>query len=417
MSVGFRAATCVGEEHRLAFLPGSEGEVGCHLRVGWNTIPVERGDEFLSSSWRTLLRLKNISLFRGPVESCDLKKNMIGPTNFLGTLTEIDKKAYTIAINECGLPLFSEGDASAALAAKELQRPDKEEIHSLSKGCWEWKSGKERENRDLIHSFLSDEGINTLTPDPGVMLLDCKEIVLKPFDARSFDLSAFGAKLVKNDEPFTLVAEKEDIMDVVIYRFGEGYANHVVEEGCGLFLETHNFTQIMTPVTPSAGGFITLGKKSEAGELELIGVKVPYGYSIIINKGAIHGDATFTGDYAMAMTVDHTTMRTADVVFLKERESKSNVRIAMPSGDEGHEEAPHNYPELLPISYPYGDSPCKEELREQAWVSIGRIKLPGSARTSIVLDPSSRACWHYGCKKPAGEIESLFWGILKGIFS
>ncbi len=108
-----------------------------------------------------------------------------------------------------------------------------------------------------------------------------------------------------------------------------------VEERNGIFLETHNFTQIMSPMTPDSGGFITLGRWNNKGQLELIGVQVPFGYSIIVEKGAIHGGATFTGSYLMAMTVNHHTMGTADVLHLKDYQGK-NVSLTIPSSEHTH---------------------------------------------------------------------------------
>jgi hypothetical protein len=64
------------------------------------------------------------------------------------------------------------------------------------------------------------------------------------------------------------------------------------------------------------GGFAMVGKE-EDGVLELVGVAVPYGYTLLVDSRAIHGDSTMTGLYMMAMTGHHGAMATADTVFMK----------------------------------------------------------------------------------------------------
>jgi hypothetical protein len=169
-----------------------------------------------------------------------------------------------------------------------------------------------------------------LVKPTGVLEIDAGQLSLQAFDATAFDLSPFGARMVKNDQPFSIVKEKEDPMEAVTYLFNEHYATAQVENQVGLFLETHAFSQTMTPLTKDCGGYVMLARRQDDAETyEVIAVQIPYGYTLIVSKGAIHGDTTLKGKYMMCMTANHKTMATADVVFLKSRYTKENLRVAL----------------------------------------------------------------------------------------
>jgi len=100
--------------------------------------------------------------------------------------------------------------------------------------------------------------------------------------------------------------------------------------GSGVFIERHEFIQSITPLSPSCGGFVILGREIEANELgkkclELIACAIPFGFTLLVDVGAIHGDSTLTGEFMMAMTGNHKAMKTADTVFLKHRSTRRNV--------------------------------------------------------------------------------------------
>ena len=61
--------------------------------------------------------------------------------------------------------------------------------------------------------------------------------------------------------------------------------------------------------------------------LELIACPVPFGFTLLVDVGSIHGDSTLTGLYMMAMTGNHHAMSTADTVYLKHRETRGNVLV------------------------------------------------------------------------------------------
>ena len=325
-----RAATRT-ETQRLLCLRGDDGTHACRLADGWSTAPGLANSSRAVLATRTIARLNNIAVFRNVPKDSGLSTSMIGPNHYLGVLDDIHKYALTIRYTLGGMPYF-------------VQEPGRSEQPALSNpvplscrfSCDSalWLSDKLKSNKAVIDgqaALLRPE--QSLTEDLGLLVFvtDDEVISLPQFDARQYDLSPFGARLVKNDQPFRITTAAEDPMDVVTYHFGPDYANTLVQQGAGLFLETHDFTQIISPVTRDSGGFVTLGRWEERGRLELIGVRVPYGYSIIISKGAIHGDATFSGSYLMAMTVNHHTMATADVVLLKNKSGK-NMDVTLDSG-------------------------------------------------------------------------------------
>lgn len=327
--LGPRASTRT-ETQRLLCLRGDDGTHACRLADGWSTVPDLVNGSRAVLATRTIVRLNGITVFRNGPEDSGLSTSMIGPNHYLGVLDATHKCAFTLRYTADGFPYFVREPGRPEQSVPRNPVP-----HSCRFTCDSafWLSGKLKSNRSVIDgqaALLRPE--QSLTEDLGLLVFvtDDEVISLPQFDARRYDLSPFGARLVKNDQPFRITNAAEDPMDVVTYHFGPDYAKTLVQQGAGLFLETHDFTQIMSPVTRDSGGFITLGRW-ERGNLELIGVRVPYGYSIIVSKGAVHGDATFSGSYLMAMTVNHHTMATADVVLLKNRSGK-NMGVRLDGG-------------------------------------------------------------------------------------
>lgn len=151
-------------------------------------------------------------------------------------------------------------------------------------------------------------------------------------------------------------------------------------KGNGVFIERHDFIQSITPMLPSCHGYVLLGRmipseeetkremgeedeeivieseeKKEKGEgkrrgdksrrgdertketLELIAVRIPYGYTLLVEPQCIHGDSTLIGMYVMAMTGKHTAMGTADTVYCKESQHKKNVKVIFTEEEEARE--------------------------------------------------------------------------------
>ncbi|WP_133405596.1 hypothetical protein [Parashewanella tropica] len=385
---------------RFLHLKGHLGNFVVQLADGWKTTPSYGKSGLLINSTRAHYRMTNIAVYRGKASDLTLSQVMVGPNHYFGSLIDIHLKAYSIEINN-GFPIFSESRYESQDDLKNLSdlRPLQAcDILEFNQTEWSWNSGKC--TAPAIVQFLSDKILDrqsaaSLTADLGVLTLPNSVIEIPHVDATQVDISAFGAILVINNTPFTIAREREDTMDAVSYCFGEGYADYQIKHGNGLFLETHDFTQIMTPLTPSSSGFITLGRRvgiASNQTLQLIGVSVPFGYSIIVKRGAMHGDATFTGHYAMAMTVQHTTMGTADVVFLR---TPDDQRVKLTCDFPNKDRIPSygaDDERLMPLTLPQGRG-IEQEIRENSLTKMKQTPKPRGVYTKSVLNPTILSFW------------------------
>lgn len=111
-----------------------------------------------------------------------------------------------------------------------------------------------------------------------------------------------------------------------------GPADGTATEGDGLFLEEHPFIQSMTPLNAECGGYVMVGYRDDDGSIHLSGIAIPYGYTLLIDSMALHGDATLVGLYGMEMTADHVEMAKADTVFLKKANGDRLALTEWPTG-------------------------------------------------------------------------------------
>lgn len=56
-------------------------------------------------------------------------------------------------------------------------------------------------------------------------------------------------------------------------------------------------------------------------------VPIPFGYTMLVEPHAIHGDSCMRGMHMMSMTGDHHAMGTADTVYLKNAINKRNINV------------------------------------------------------------------------------------------
>lgn len=317
-------------DERLLLLDGEKGTVAC--RIDYNlsrTLPRLSDDWTIECATRSFLRMSNLIAVRGVPGA-----SMVGPCDYFGNLGQLDKYTYQFDVTQFP-PLIQR----KPILTKEIKinldnaKLDNELITTVYA---EWIAGTEKEiilEKQTEYHLKPQHLRQSLFLNPGLLELETNEIKLKHFDPRGIDLSPFKARLVNNSIPFQIsqkpLSSKDDFR-VVTYRYEEGYANWQVKEGSGLFIEKHNFSQFMTPLTPFSKGFIVLAKFNDhPNELEMIGIQIPFGYTLIIEEGCIHGDSTLIGFYMMGMTSDHTTMGTADTVFLKDRTTKENVSMSI----------------------------------------------------------------------------------------
>ncbi|MDP1608256.1 MAG: hypothetical protein Q8L98_02950 [Chlamydiales bacterium] len=344
------------------------------------TIPRFSDNGTLESATRSLLRMQNLTAVRGAPGA-----SMIGPVDYLGNLEEPHKYLYTITNQFPPLfhrKLISVEDCEQEVALKKF------DSNFLTIVKANWVSGKDSDviqEKKLDYQVTKKHLRQSLFLDPGLLEMDRQLIELKYFDPRGIDLSSFKARLVNNQIPFQITKKElpsKDDYRLVTYLYEPLYADWQIQNGSGLFLERHRFSQTITPLTVDAKGYVVLARTNQSpDELELIGVQIPYGYTLVIEEDCIHGDTTLNGFFMMGMTSDHTTMRTADTVFLKYPETKENAKMIM----LGAEYAPTTDISLaIPppyVIYKNADEKDKETFRQ---LTDGQ---------NFIFTPFSRAYW------------------------
>lgn len=310
---------------RLLALSGKDGTVFCRVidSKTAGTLPRLSENQTIENATRSWRRMVNLTVFRGHQHT-----SMIGPGDYFGNLEKPDQSAVTFNI-QAGIVNIEHHPkpATTAQASHKITEQQTQRVTAR------WLTGQSKAFKETLKQYKNPFG-NSLFPNPGLLEIESNQdtVVLPTFDATQFDLSPFKARLVSNTQPFMITEEalpSSDEFRPVSYNFGEEYAQDVIKHGGGLFLETHDFTQTMTPLDENAAGFITLGKwnNDDKTQLDLIAVKVPYGHTLIVESGCIHGDTTFKGMYMMAMTSNHRTMNTADTVFLKNPNTRNNITL------------------------------------------------------------------------------------------
>ena len=369
------------EPKRLLLLDDSDGTVACRIYGSLlsGTLPRFSDHGVLESATRSLLRMRNLTAVRGVPGA-----SMVGPGDYLGNLEEPHQYLYTIK-NQFP-PLFYREPISQE--TQDLNVPTQELSPAMiTKVKTSWISGKESDiiwEKEREYNVTERQRKQSLFLDPGLLEVDRRQIELSYFDPRGVDLSSFKARLVNNQVPFQITKKPlppKDDYRLVTYLYEPLYAAWQVEHGSGLFLEKHKFSQTITPITPDSEGFVALARTTETrGELELIGVQIPYGYTLVIEEDCIHGDTTLNGFFMMGMTSDHTTMRTADTVFLKDFETKKNVSMILQARDSAPKAASSDA--LLPyVIYQSSADADREKLREIAY------------KYNFIFNPFSREYW------------------------
>jgi hypothetical protein len=374
------------EPKRLLLLDGDVGTVACRIygHLTSATIPRFSDNGTLESATRSLLRMKNLAAVRGVPGAC-----MVGPADYLGNLEEPNKYLYTI--QNGSPPVFYRRPITDENCGKESNLKEFDNSVATVIGA-HWVSGEKGDSikeKKLEYNVTQPHLQQSLFPNPGILEIDRRSIELHCFDPRGVDLSSFKARLVDNNIPFQITKKKlpsKDEYRLVTYLYEDGYTDWQVKSGSGLFLEKHAFSQTITPITSDSSGFVALARTNEnSNKLELIGIQIPYGHTLIIEEGCIHGDTTLKGYFMMGMTSDHTTMRTADTVFLKHPETKENVGMVMRNPAE-NEQTNHlnNLPSMeMPPYVIYKDA--NEDDRKRF-----RHQTQGK---NFIFNPLSRECF------------------------
>jgi len=346
------------DSFRVLLLTGEKGTIACKVwgqKLG-ATIPRrsnEGTEEWFQASRRSVLRMRNLTAVRGLPGS-----NMLGPMDYFGNLGNLDKSLFTINANY-DPPLIHQYHIS-----EEQANNHKNTMGSLDPSPFittinvNWVSGTDSDinQKQKEYDITTSNLKQSLFDGPGLLEVHQKVIKLQSeFDPVNINLSSFKAQLVENDIPIRISKEKlhsKDDFRLVTYEYQPGYSQWQTEHGSGHFLEKHKFSQIIMPMTEDSHGFVVLARKNSVTDelelaLDLIGIEIPFGYTLIIEDGCIHGDTSLSGFFMMGMTADHTTMGTADTVFLKSSETKTNVEITMMEKKNHPFNMPYRYPVLF----------------------------------------------------------------------
>jgi hypothetical protein len=317
---------------RLQFLDGEKGSVACRVHGSSIARPIPNLSKAYTIEYSvgSRLRMQNLIAVRGvPGEG------MIGPGDYYGNWYNSDKHCFSISI-ENGFPTIYQHKLQdpSREPRREITHEDTTDVRvhwTCGKDILEIKKKKE-EYQDADKPATGD----SLFKDAGILEIHSHGAIhLKKVDTKEVDLTPFKARLVDNKIPFRITKDrihKRDIWRAVSYQFDSAYAKRQVEHGGGLFLETHNFAQSMTPLDQSAGGYVMLAKwktQCEKDILQMIAVRIPFGSTLLVEQGCIHGDTTLNGMYMMCMTSNHVTMSSADTVFLKNVVTKKNTDVTV----------------------------------------------------------------------------------------
>ena len=273
---------------------------------------------------RTMLNLFNLYAVRGCVSKHNellINTSMSGPHHYFGSIEP--NRTYIIKILN-SLPHYIEiANADIHLPIKRI---NEKYITHINK--YNWISGKSTNTK--LHKYNLAKDNCSLFKNQGVLELDTSTINIKIIkNGYEYDLSSYKVQLVNNLKPFRFTSNMnkhaQHKLRVVTYYYGSDYVKNYIMKRCGIFVEKHEFIQSITPLNNKCSGYVIIGREIN-NKLELIGLTIPFGYTILVEEGAIHGDSTLVGLYSMAMTGNHSAMKTANTVFLKDTHT-NNVAI------------------------------------------------------------------------------------------
>lgn len=131
----------------------------------------------------------------------------------------------------------------------------------------------------------------------------------------------FGVQLIPFNAPLPPMSHTTYFVTYELNdTFIKKYVHH--KKGPGIFIEHHKFTHYLTPATPMTHGPIVVGRLMRDGRTKLIGVDVPYGYTLVIPGGCLHNDWYVVGKVATTIALDDQ----AKTAFVHGKDSK---KIAM----------------------------------------------------------------------------------------
>ncbi|HAT8180670.1 TPA: hypothetical protein JA361_14755 [Legionella pneumophila] len=188
-----------------------------------------------------------------------------------------------------------------------------------------WKNkNQERGVSGRNASVFGGLGVLIISPDMKVVSIPKMNALAVP---ASF-LAKYGAELIPLEQPFTLDAVDKSSLEnlyLVEYQWDADYIQDYVMNvrgGGGLFVETHPFPHVFTPLSPACHGALILGVERKDGAFDFAAFEIPFGYTMKIASNVIHGDSFFVGPYAIALT----ETELADSVLLKQDTPQRDIQ-------------------------------------------------------------------------------------------
>lgn len=296
----------------------------------YETVSTLHEGEFAS---RTLSNLYNLHAVRGSLNSDGklvFDSSMSGPHHYFGFIDPT--AAHTIEFcKDRAYPVYRECANTIPRPPNKQTLPDYKTVlveqykwHRGIDDAMKQKYNIQSEPTTFINTETSELVTDSLFDNPGVLELETERLTFPIVtDGYKYDLSQFKAQIVPNNEPFMFDQDSvsaykhaQHKLRVVTYNYGSNYVDDYLMKGSGIFIERHEFIQAITPINAHCGGYVILGRVAKDG-LVLMAVTIPFGYTLLVDVGAIHGDSMLTGMYMMAMTGNHNAMKTADTVFMK----------------------------------------------------------------------------------------------------
>lgn len=171
-------------------------------------------------------------------------------------------------------------------------------------------------------------GLGVLLVPPQFSVLDIPK--MNALAAPQAFLDKYGAQLIPLDQPVSLDAVEDESVKtlyLVQYDFDKEYIDEYVMKmtgGGGLFVETHPFPHVFTPLSKDCGGALILGVKQDNDTFSFTAFTIPFGFTMKIASNVIHGDSFFVGPYAIALT---DTELADSVIFRQETSSRDIQKV------------------------------------------------------------------------------------------
>ncbi len=260
-----------------------------------------------------------VSTHEQPLKSTMVdRKNPDGPD--ISLMKSISAKAVLTAGGSVNLASILELDAQLAKPkqAKKVIEPQELIVRAV------WKN----KNQEQATSGRDASVFGAL----GVLLFNSETVTIPQMNAAKVPpafLKRYGAKLIPLDEPVKLNPAEHPSLEnlyLIEYNFNEQYvADYALKfnGGGGIFVETHPFPQIFTPLSPQCSGALILGIDLGQDRYSFSAFKIPFGYTMKIKSMAIHGDSFFVGSYAIAL--NETDL--ADSVLIRQNTPNRDVAV------------------------------------------------------------------------------------------